>query len=104
MWGKMAGAAETKVVHREPLASWSVLGLFLLVSSWAAPLAKPAGRGSAPQRQQQAIHGGGHCATPSTRRSSDTGHARRPDMRMQETGPVPEFIAHVRKVCGRRFR
>lgn len=103
MSGKMAGAAETKVVHRKPLASWSVRGLFLLGRSWAAPLAKPSGRGSAPQRQQHAIDSGAHAATPSTRRSSETGHARRPLMRMGRIGPSSRQ-AQMRRVCCARLR
>ena len=139
-----------------------------MVSSWAAPLAKPAGRRGAPQRQQSAIDGGGHActpshcnaglwlsnsarvrpsfcssknalpvmraswsthtrnpfaratvrsfcsaswgtngaaiySTPSTRRSSDTGHARRPLMRMGRIGPSSRQ-AQMRSVCCARLR
>ncbi len=44
-----------------------------------------------------------HCCTPSTRRSSATGQARRPFTRMGRSGPSSAH-AQPRKVCGRRFR
>ena len=47
--------------------------------------------------------GGGHYATPSTRRSSDTGHARRPLMRMGRIGPSSRQ-AQMRSVCCARLR
>jgi hypothetical protein len=83
-----------------------VRGLFLLVRSSASPPpCEPAGRGSAPQRQQQAIDGGPGHASPSTRRSSETGQARRPLMRRgrKPSGNV-SADAQPRKVCGRRVR
>ena len=49
------------------------------------------------------IWGRHHSDSPSTRRSSATGQARRPQTRIGRSGPSSRQ-AHPRKVCGWRFR
>ncbi len=98
----MAAAVETKVAHRKPLILLGRLSGFF--SFGGPPAFQPLGRHSAPDTQRQPVQHGPHADTPASALASAVFHASRPPIRFGTIGPVPEWQAQPRNVCGRRFR